>query len=201
MAPSRGKGKAREVPVTAPRRSTRARKNANAQIADATPDVYGEMVAEAVAAEPTELASRPLKRRKVSREPVTPIKTTACRQVPPSSVSETAKSTPAQQTDEHDESDDPTGGKPQQTVEYSSESEESDFAFEDVDLDQGAAASPVAVDDPDDDYISSSVQRDQETRRQSSQTSYCSGESFPSPGSQNSFPDSAGPLHVCKQQM
>jgi xeroderma pigmentosum group C-complementing protein len=156
MAPSRGKGKAREAPVTAPRRSARARKNANAQIADATPDVYGEMVAEAVAAESTELASRPLKRRKVSREPVTPIKPTARRQVPPSSVSETAKSTPAQQTDEHDESDDSTGGKPQQTAEYSSESEESDFAFEDVDLGRSAAASPIAVDDPngdDDDEI------------------------------------------------
>jgi xeroderma pigmentosum group C-complementing protein len=156
MAPSRGRGKAHEVPVTAPRRSTRTRKNANAQIADATPDVYGEMVAEAVAAEPMELASRPLKRRKVSREPVTPIKSNARREVPPSSVSEAAKSTPAQKADEHFESDDSADGKPLQTAEYSSESEESDFAFEDVDLGQSAAASPVAVDDPagdDDDEI------------------------------------------------
>jgi xeroderma pigmentosum group C-complementing protein len=149
MAPSRGKGKAREVPVTAPRRSTRSRKNAN--VANATPDVYDDMVAEAIAAEPVEIASRPLKRRKVSREPVTPIKPTARRNVPPSSASEAARSSPAKQTNESYESDVIDGDKLQQTAEYSSESEESDFAFEDVDMGQNTAASSVAVDDPKDD--------------------------------------------------
>lgn len=150
MAPSRGKGKAREAPVTAPRRSTRTRKNANGNIADATPDVYGEMVAEAVAAEPLGIASRPLKRRKVSREPVTPVKSAGRREVP-SSVGEAAKSTPVKQADESYESDVASAAKPQQTAEYSSESEESDFAFEDVDLGENAAASPAVVNDPDDD--------------------------------------------------
>jgi len=153
MAPSRGKGKARETPAVAPRRSARTRKNA---AVDATPDVYGEMVAEAVAAEPVEVASRPLKRRKVSREPVTPVKSTAKRQAPPSTVSEPAKSTPAQQTDDQYDSDAPARSRPQQTAEYSSESEESDFAFEDVDLGQNAAASPAPAkitDDDDDDDI------------------------------------------------
>jgi xeroderma pigmentosum group C-complementing protein len=148
MAPSRGKGKARETPAVAPRRSARTRKNA---AVDATPDVYGEMVAEAVAAEPVEVASRPLKRRKVSREPVTPVKSTAKRQAPPSTVSEPTKSTPAQQTDDQYDSDTPARSKPQQTAEYSSESEESDFAFEDVDLGQNAVTSLAPAKDTDDD--------------------------------------------------
>lgn len=148
MAPSRGKGKAREVPAVAPRRSTRTRKNATV---DATPDVYGEMVAEAVAAEPVEVASRPLKRRKVSREPVTPIKSTANGRAPPSSVNEHAKSTPAQQTDDQYDSDSPARNTLQQTAEYSSESGDSDFAFEDVDLGQNAVASPAPAKDTDND--------------------------------------------------
>jgi xeroderma pigmentosum group C-complementing protein len=148
MAPSRGKGKARKTPAVAPRRSTRTRKNATV---NATPDVYGEMVAEAVATEPVEIASRPLKRRKVSREPVTPIKSTAKGRAPPSSASEPAKSTPAQQTDDHYDSDSPARSQLQQTVEYSSESEESDFAFEDVDLGQNAVASPATAKDTDND--------------------------------------------------
>ena len=73
MAPQGGKGKAREAPTAAPRRSTRSRKNAST--VDATPDVYGDMVAEAVAAEPIESSDRPLKRRRMSRGPVTPAKT------------------------------------------------------------------------------------------------------------------------------
>lgn len=148
MAPSRDKGKTREAPAVAPRRSARTRKNA---ATDAPPDVYGEMVAEAVAAEPLDIASRPLKRRKVSREPVTPVKSNTQRQAPPSSVSEPPKSTPAQQTDDQYDSDAPTRDKPQQTAEYSSESEESDFAFEDVDLGQNNAASPAPVKDSDND--------------------------------------------------
>jgi xeroderma pigmentosum group C-complementing protein len=150
MAPSRGKGNTRDAPVVAPRRSTRARKNATPATEDATPDVYGEMVAEAVAAEPVEIASRPLKRRKVSREPVTPVKPAAKRQAPPSSAS-VAKSTPAQQTDDHYDSDDSPPSRAQQTAEYSSESEESDFGFEDVDLGQNAAPSPGPAKDTDDD--------------------------------------------------
>jgi xeroderma pigmentosum group C-complementing protein len=113
--------------------------------------VYGEMVAEAVAAEPVEVASRPLKRRKVSREPVTPIKSTTKGRAPPSSVSEPTKSTPAQQTDDQYDSDSPARSKLQQTAEYSSESEESDFAFEDVDLGQNPVASPAPAKDTDND--------------------------------------------------
>lgn len=148
MAPSRGKGKARETSAVAPRRSARTRKNA---AVDATPDVYGEMVAEAVATEPVEIASRSLKRRKISREPVTPDKSTAQKRAPPSSVSEPSKSTPAQHTDDQYDSDAPTRNKLQQTAEYSSESEESDFAFEDVDMGQNAAAGPAPTKDTDSD--------------------------------------------------
>jgi xeroderma pigmentosum group C-complementing protein len=151
MAPKGGKGKAREAPTTAPRRGTRSRKNASP--ADATPDVYGEMVAEAVAAEPVESSDRPLKRRRMSRGPVTPAKTKQKEQELSSANGKTSASTPAKPISEPYESDDPTLNRPQQTVEYSSESEESDLAFENVDLGQRAGSSPPPVPEIGDDGI------------------------------------------------
>jgi xeroderma pigmentosum group C-complementing protein len=143
MAPRSGKGKAREAPTTAPRRSTRSRKNANT--VDATPDVYGEMVAEAVAAEPVESSNRPLKRRRMSHGPVTPAKAVQDEQEFSSANGKTPASAPAKPISESYESDEPARGRPQQTVEYSSESEESDLVFEDVDLGQTAGSNPPSA--------------------------------------------------------
>ena len=143
MPPKGGKCKGREAPTTAPRRSTRSRKNAST--VDATPDVYGEMLAEAVAAEPVESSDRPLKRRRMSHGPVTPAKTVQNKQELSSANGKTPASTPAKPTSESYESDESTYGRPQQTVEYSSESEESDLDFEDVDLGQSAVSNPSSV--------------------------------------------------------
>ncbi|KAK3711477.1 hypothetical protein LTR37_009656 [Vermiconidia calcicola] len=119
MAPSRGKGKARAAaapngPSTSTRRTTRStRKSGNA-----VPDVFQDMLAEAVVTEPIDDTSdRPLKKRKVAKPK------------PPASGGETT--------------DDQARPKPQhakrtlQTAEASSASEdedESEFGFEDVDL-------------------------------------------------------------------
>jgi xeroderma pigmentosum group C-complementing protein len=151
MAPEGGKGKARDAPTTVPRRSTRSRKNAST--ADATPDVYGDMVAEAVAAEPVESNDRPLKRRRMSRGPITPAKTVQKKQESSSPNGKATTSTPAGPMSESHESDVPTRSRPQQTVEYSSESEESDLAFEDVDLSQRADPSPPSAPGTDDEGI------------------------------------------------
>ena len=151
MPPRSVKGKAREVPTTAPRRSGRSRTNAST--VDATPDVYGDMVAEAVAAEPVESSNRPLKRRRTSRGPVTPAKTLPKTQELSTPNGKSSASTPAKPTSEPYENEDPALSRPQQTVEYSSESEESDLAFEDVDLGQRAGSSPPAVPEADDEGI------------------------------------------------
>lgn len=147
MAPKGSRGKAREAPATTPRRSTRSRKNAST--ADATPDVYGDMVAEAVAAEPVESSDRPLKRRRMSRGPVTPAKAVQKQQDLSRPNGKTSASTPARPISESYESDNATRNRPQQTVEYSSESEESDLAFEDVDLGQRAGSNPPSAPETD----------------------------------------------------
>lgn len=151
MAPKGGKGKAREAPTAAPRRSTRSRKNAST--VDATPDVYGDMVAEAVAAEPIESSDRPLKRRRMSRGPVTPAKTVQNKQELSSANGKTPASAPGEPISESYESDDPARERPQQTAEYSSESEESDLAFEDVDLGQRAGSNPPSAPETDEEEI------------------------------------------------
>lgn len=151
MAPRSGKGKAREATTTAPRRSARSGKNATTN--DATPDVYGDMVAEAVAAEPVESSDRPLKRRRMSRGPVTPAKTTRQKEELSTPNGKTSASTPAKLINESYESDDPPRNRPQQTAEYSSESEESDLAFEDIDLGQKTDASQPPVPETDEDEI------------------------------------------------
>lgn len=153
MAPSRGKGKAREVPALVPRRSARSRRNAATEKEDAQPDVYGEMVAEAVATDPVETSNRPLKRRKISREPATAEKPVQPKQVPHSAKSERANTTPAHQRNGTGESHSASAQKPQQTAEYSSESEESDFAFEDVDIGQAADSNPASALETDDEEI------------------------------------------------
>ncbi|KAM0723805.1 hypothetical protein Q7P37_000795 [Cladosporium fusiforme] len=153
MAPSRGKAKAKNVPATAPRRSTRSRNSTATKAKETTPDVYKDMVAEAVAADPPETSDRPLKRRKVSQEPLTPNKPAQSKPAPRSTKSEVAPSTPAQETAEAFDSDVIPIDRPQQTVEYSSESEESEFAFEDVDLGQKALQSPLPGQTDDEDEI------------------------------------------------
>jgi xeroderma pigmentosum group C-complementing protein len=111
------------------------------------------MVAEAVAAEPVESSDRPLKRRRMSRGPVTPAKTVQKKQEFSSPNGKATASTPAGPMSESYESDNPTRNRPQQTVEYSSESEESDLAFEDVDLGQRADPSPPSAPETDDEGI------------------------------------------------
>lgn len=153
MAPSRGKGKAKDAPLTAPRRSARSRNSAAAKPEETTPNVYKDMLAEAAVADPPEPSDRPLKRRKVSREPLTPDKPVQPMAAPRSARSEAARSTPARKRAESLQSEVTPASRPQQTAEYSSESEESDFAFEDVDLGQKVASSPIAGQTDDEDEI------------------------------------------------
>ncbi|KAK3691464.1 hypothetical protein LTR37_018661 [Vermiconidia calcicola] len=119
MAPSRGKGKARAAaapngPSTSTRRTTRStRKSGNA-----VPDVFQDMLAEAVVTDPTDDTSdRPLKKRKVAKPK------------PSASGGET--------TDDQARPNPQHAKRMLQTAEASSASEdeeESDLGFEDVDL-------------------------------------------------------------------
>ncbi|KAK0844785.1 hypothetical protein LTR91_016823 [Friedmanniomyces endolithicus] len=132
MAPSRGKGKAR---VTAPRNNAAAGPSRGATRAtrkpkDSTLDVYQDMLADAAVTESDELADRPQKRRRVAKSVA----------LPSPSTSRNGK---ARQADEsrHAMCSDEATTSHQQMVEASSDnSDESDFAFEDVDLEQPATA-------------------------------------------------------------
>ncbi|KAK1056871.1 hypothetical protein LTR74_014615 [Friedmanniomyces endolithicus] len=130
MAPSRGKGKAR---VTAPRHNAAAGPSRGATRAtrkpkDSTLDVYQDMLVEAAVTESDELADRPPKRRRVAKSVA----------LPSPSTSRNGK---ARQADEsrHAMCSDEAATSHQQMVEASSDnSDESDFAFEDVDLERPA---------------------------------------------------------------
>ncbi|GAB7362582.1 hypothetical protein MBLNU230_g2897t1 [Neophaeotheca triangularis] len=124
MASVRGKGKQR---ATAPPRSSRRRTAGSRKSPEAGPNVYDEMLAEAAAAESPEPAP-PLKRRKVVKEQ--PLASPA--RVPEIKVTDEPASDIAHRP---------------QTVEDSSEDEDSDFAFEDVDLDEPVAESSSREDD------------------------------------------------------
>lgn len=124
MPPKRGKGNARAT-------SLRKAK-------DTTPDVYGDMLAEAAVVDPAKNGNRPLKRRRVMREVSIP------EYHDDSKKSTTGHSTPkAKRPARPAAKAGPTqGARPlaEQTVEASSESDDSDdFAFEDVDLGQRAS--------------------------------------------------------------
>lgn len=153
MAPSRGESRARDAPLTAPRRSARSRNSTAAKPKETTPDVYKDMLAEAAVVGPPEPSDRPLKRRKVSREPLTPDKPVQRKAAPRSAGSDAVHSTPARERAEALQSEVTPASRPQQTAEYSSESEESDFAFEDVDLGQKVASSPVPGQSDEEDEI------------------------------------------------
>lgn len=129
--------------AAAPRRSTRSRKAAAPDGRDTAPDVYGDMVAEAVAADPVDTESRPLKRRKVSKGPITPDRIAHSEPASASVKSLATVSSPIQGRAGFYESDITPAKRQQQTVEYSSSSEESDFGFEDVDLGPKDTSSPA----------------------------------------------------------
>ncbi|TKA79597.1 hypothetical protein B0A55_03369 [Friedmanniomyces simplex] len=126
MAPSRGKGKGRAAPprnATAgpSQRTTRATRRPK----DETPDVYQDMLAEAAVTDPDELSDRPPKRRRVATS-VT---------LPSPGPSRHGKARQVESSDPV--SVDGASTTKQQTIDASSDdSDESDFAFEDVDLDQ-----------------------------------------------------------------
>ena len=137
MASSRGKGKtraaanARGTPSLS-RRSTRRTK-------DAAPDVYGDMLAEAAVTDPVEDTNRPLKRRRILREVSIP------KYKEPSSDKgkRPATSPTTDGGNKAGQASKPAGsaGRGVQTIEASSDEEdESDFGFEDVDLDQPASS-------------------------------------------------------------
>lgn len=142
MAPSRGKSKAKATLSTsqsaairkAPTRSTRKAK-------EPSPDVYGDMVAEAVASDPAEHSDRPLKRRKVARRTATANPAVAVD--PPETVTSSRRSAATQPNGDADvvehQAHRSPGSRQLQTIEASSDSDDSDFGFEDVDLAPRAA--------------------------------------------------------------
>ena len=137
MAPSRGKGKARASATSTPaRRTPRSTRKAK----DDVPHVYQDMLAEAAVVDPTsESSDRPLKKRRLVMDP-----------------SRTQRSTGTDINRTHR-----AAGQHQQTVEDSSEDEdESDFAFEDIDLEQRNASSPAEGEEVDDDIADISVSVD-----------------------------------------
>lgn len=145
MAPSRGKGKsrasARQNDCVRASRSTRTTRNAPA------PDVYQEMLAEeAKRSSEVDLTDRPLKRRRVATG------------VQIASSSPAAHQEGAQPASSPTPIAGPTGrstqgksrAKPIQTVETSSDDDsgnESDLAFEDIDLSAGGPASATEEND------------------------------------------------------
>ena len=131
MAPSRGRGKANVYPLgkSTPTRSTRRTARSSAQRSgDGVQDVYKDMLAEASANNSEDVASeRPLKKRKVAG--------------PPSKSKGTKQSL--------------------QTVEDSSgssdNSDESEFEFEDIELDQPSTSTPAGMQAEDDGIADVSV--------------------------------------------
>lgn len=146
MAPSRGKGKGTSRAKTGTaRRSTRSRASG-----DDVPDVYQSMLQEADA-QHTDEDIRPLKKRRVaapsSAKSATP---------PPESAART--------TTELETRSNVRPALQQQTVEDSSESDNSDFEFEDVDL--GLPGQTVS-EEPEDgiEDLSISIQAESSTKR------------------------------------
>lgn len=142
MAPSRGKGKAKATPTR--RAASRSARKAK----DGSPDIYGDMLAEAAAHDAAQSSDRPLKRRRVLREVSIP-------KQPVESASSKQKKRPAAVTQSEVADDDEASGTEsishrQQTIEASSDAsdpDESDFAFEDVDLGGPAASSKASGDE------------------------------------------------------
>ncbi|KAK3109220.1 hypothetical protein LTR53_017759, partial [Teratosphaeriaceae sp. CCFEE 6253] len=122
MAPSRGKGKARATPARdAPAGPSRRTPRATRRTKSDTPDVYQDMLAEAAVTGPDAPVDRPPKRRRVATSVTLPS--------PQKQPNGKARQT------EHEDSGTPLATH-QQTVEESTDadSDERDFAFEDVDL-------------------------------------------------------------------
>ena len=140
MAPSRGKGRI-QAPATprtpAPsQRTPRSTRKAK----DAESDVYGDMLAEAAVTDPALNPDRPLKRRRIMREVSIPSheapqKPAGRRRNAP--LPEPVKPETADEASDTGSSATKNGRFAQQTAEASSDdSDESEFGFEDVDLEQ-----------------------------------------------------------------
>ncbi|KAK0939469.1 hypothetical protein LTR29_008965 [Friedmanniomyces endolithicus] len=133
MAPSRGRGKgnarataARGSAAAGPsRRPTRVTRRPK----DSTLDVYDDMLAEAAVTESDELSERPPKRRRLATS-VT---------LPSPSTSRNGKSRQADESRRAISGDEASSPKQQMVEASSDDSDESEFAFEDVDLEQSAA--------------------------------------------------------------
>lgn len=147
MAPSRGRGRPK-APIASSRNAPtrRAPLRSGRKAKDASPDVYGDMVAAAVASDPVELSDRPLKRRKVSRK----ANADAVAVDPPEAPNSSKRQSTARANNVANESPAKSSYDGRswqlQTVEASSDSEESDLGFEDVDLAPKAADSSAADD-------------------------------------------------------
>ncbi|KAK0255537.1 hypothetical protein LTS09_009559 [Friedmanniomyces endolithicus] len=130
MAPSRGKGRARattrrdDTAAGPSRRTTRATRRPQ----DSPLDVYQDMLAEAAVTEPDELSDRPPKRRRVATS-VT---------VPSPSKSRNGKARQADESRRAISGDEASSPKQQMVEASSDDSDESDFAFEDINLEQPA---------------------------------------------------------------
>ncbi|KAK1087564.1 hypothetical protein LTR48_002464 [Friedmanniomyces endolithicus] len=130
MAPSRGKGRARattrrdDTAAGPSRRTTRATRRPQ----DSPLDVYQDMLAEAAVTEPDELSDRPPKRRRVATS-VT---------VPSPSKSRNGKARQADESRRAISGDEASSPKQQMVGASSDDSDESDFAFEDINLEQPA---------------------------------------------------------------
>lgn len=116
-----------------PPRRTRARASRKAK--EPSPDVYDDMLAEAAVIDPVENSNRPLKRRRVTREVSIPkYRDDGTLKYGEPSTLKVSRPDHPQSTNTRK---DLGVGRPEQTVEASSESDDSDdFAFEDVDLRQ-----------------------------------------------------------------
>ncbi|KAK5124853.1 hypothetical protein LTR85_001043 [Meristemomyces frigidus] len=144
MAPNRGKGKSRGTASgnSAPSSSRRSTRKAK----DAVPDVYDDLLAEAAVTDAVGESNRPLKRRRILREVSIP-------SYEPSAGDKGKKSVrqaPAGGGDQARLGINAAGptGRGLQTVEVSSDEEdESDFAFEDVDLNQPAATGQASAEE------------------------------------------------------
>lgn len=153
MATSKSRAQDRLLAITS-RAGTSRPTRAKAQKPDGARNVYEEMLSEAASS--ARDADRPFKRRKVAgqqQDPTTlPKPLPRARQIAPKQ-STTARASTAL----HNTTDDEVPLAQQQTIEDSEEEDESDFGFEDVDLDQ-AATNPSLAKQLDDDIADVSVE-------------------------------------------
>ncbi|KAK5136788.1 hypothetical protein LTR08_002084 [Meristemomyces frigidus] len=145
MAPSRGKAKARAGGSAGTATATNRRSTRRAQPKDVIPDVFDDMLAEAAVTEPVEESSRPLKRRRILREVSIPVYNESSYDKGKRPAASPPSAGTARPTQAVNVATSPA--RALQTVETSEDEEESDFGFEDVDLEQHASTSQAAAEE------------------------------------------------------